>query len=82
MRPLPDEALLIGFDRCAFYEHHNRHWQIEHYHRVIKPVCNLERFQVRGGQAIKNHLFSALYGFVQLQKLRAVDVIENGYRPA
>jgi hypothetical protein len=59
---LPDEALLTGFDWRAFEEQHGWHWQIEQYHRAIKQVGNSERFQVRGGPAIKNHLFfSALW---------------------
>jgi len=77
---LADEAALTDFDRRAFAEQHDRHWQIEQYHRAIKQVCNIERFQVRGAQAIKNHLFSALYGFVHLQKMTAMDLIGNCYR--
>lgn len=50
------------------------------YHRAIKQVCNIEHFQVRGRQAIKNHLFAAICGFVQLQRLRAMDLISNCYR--
>lgn len=77
---LANEDSLTGFDRRAFAEQHDRHWQIEQYHRAIKQVCNIERFQVRGAQAIKNHLFSAIYGFVQLQKMTAMDLIGNCYR--
>jgi hypothetical protein len=30
--------------------------------------------------AVKNHLFAAICGYVQLQPLRAMDIISNGYR--
>ena len=53
---------------------------IEQYHRTIKQVCHIEHFQVRGNVAIKNHLFAAICGYVQLQRLRAMDVISNCYR--
>ncbi|MDD2800763.1 MAG: hypothetical protein PHC94_06765 [Methylobacter sp.] len=54
-------------------------WQIEQYQRAIKQVCNIERFQVRSKGAIKNHLFAAICGFVQLQKLSFAAVINNCY---
>ncbi len=66
-------------DRLAFAEQHDRHWQIEQYHRAIKQVCNIEHFQVRSKGVIKNHLFAAIYGYVQLQKLAALALIRNGY---
>jgi len=39
-----------------------------------------EHFQVRGSQAIKNHLFAAIYCYVQLQRLKALDLIQNCHR--
>lgn len=76
---LPSEEQTATFDRNAFAEQHARHWQIEQYHRTIKQVCNIERFQVRSKGAIKNHLFAAICGFVQLQKLSFAAVINNCY---
>lgn len=76
---LANEDQLSSFDRKAFAEQHDRHWQIEQYHRAIKPVCNIEHFQVRSKGAIKNHLFAAICGFVQLQKLSAMALINNSY---
>lgn len=76
---LPDNEKTAAFDNKAFTEQHDRHWQIEQYHRAIKQVCNIERFQVRNKRAIKNHLFSAICGFVQLQKLSFAEVINNCY---
>jgi len=43
---LANEDPLRSFDRNAFAEQHDRHWQIEQYHRAIKQVCNIEHFQV------------------------------------
>ncbi len=76
---LPDEEKTAVFDKKAFTEQHDRHWQIEQYHRAIKQVCNIERFQVRNKRAINNHIFSPICGFVQLQKLSFADVINNCY---
>ena len=76
---LPDKEKTTDFDNKAFTEQHDRHWQIEKYHRAIKQVCNIERFQVRSKGAIKNHLFAAICGFVQLQKLSFAEVINNCY---
>jgi len=76
---LPNEEKTVDFDNKAFKEQHDRHCQIEQYHRAIKQVCNIERFQVRSKGAIKNHLFAAICGFVQLQKLSFAEVINNCY---
>lgn len=76
---LPSDGQTASFDHKAFTEQHDRHWQIEQYHRAIKQVCNIERFQVRSKGAIKNHLFAAICGFVQLQKLSFAAVINNCY---
>ena len=77
---LTDAAQLSSFDKTAFDEQHDRHWQIEQYHRAIKQVCNIERFQVRSKQPILNHIFAAIMGYVCLQQLCFLDVITNCYR--
>ncbi len=76
---LPDDGQLASFDRKAFLEQHDKHWHIEQYHRAIKQVCNIENFQVRSKTAIRNHLFAALCGYVQFQKLSAMSLIDNCY---
>ena len=58
---------------------HDTHWHIEQYHRAIKQVCNIESFQMRGKAAIKTHVFAAICGYVELQKMRAIDLIKNCY---
>jgi len=74
------ETKFSMFGRLDFEKLHDQHWKIEQYHRAIKQVCNIESFQVRGKVAVKNHLFAAICGYVELQKLRAMDVISNCYR--
>lgn len=77
---LPDTDRLSTFGHDAFVRQHDRHWQIEQYHRAIKQVCHIEHFQVRNETPIRNHVFSALCGYVHLQRLQAADVIANAYR--
>lgn len=76
---LPNNEPLAVFDRKRFIELHNKHWQIEQYHRVIKQVCHIEQFQVRSQTAIRNHIFSSLCAYVRLQHLRVTDLISNCY---
>lgn len=77
---LPDESTLANFNREDFLKVHDKHWKIEEYHRVIKQVCHVENFQVRTEVAIRNHIFAALLGFVQLQKMCTSELISNCYR--
>lgn len=71
---------LINFKKIDFDNLHDRHWKIEQYHRTIKQVCNIESFQVRNKVAVKNHIFSAICGYVKLQQMRATEMIVNCYR--
>ncbi len=77
---LPEADQLAAFDRAAFGHRHDQHWQIEHYHRVLKQVCNIEHFRVRRPLAIRNHIFAALCGYVQLQQMCVTNMISNCYR--
>jgi hypothetical protein len=76
----PNDEAWAAVDRPAFLKLHDQHWQIEQYHRTLKQVCHIEHFQVRQPTAIRNHVFAAICGYVQLQRLRANDVIRNCYR--
>lgn len=76
---LADGEQLSNFERSTFIAQHDKHWHIEQFHRAIKQVCNIERFQVRSKTAIRNHLFAAICGYVQLQKLSAGSFIDNCY---
>ena len=58
---------------------HDAHWCIERFHRAIKQVCNIERFQVRNENPIKNHIFCAIKAFVQLELMRINEKIAHWY---
>jgi hypothetical protein len=77
---LPDGESLSHISRQQFKQIHDSHWQIEAFHRVIKQVCNIERFHVRSGQAIRNHCFCSLRAFAQLQTMRIHGLIANLYQ--
>ncbi|NJR53148.1 MAG: transposase [Leptolyngbyaceae cyanobacterium CSU_1_3] len=77
---LPELAALKLVTRETFKQVHDRHWQIESFHRVIKQVCNIERFQVRNEPAIRNHFFCALSAFSKLQTMRMEGLIDNLYQ--
>lgn len=62
-----------------FQKIHDQHWGIEEYHRALKKVCNIERFQVRESRAIRTHIFCAIRCFVQLECLRFKGQIINWY---
>jgi len=47
---------------------------------MLKQVCNVERFQVRGKVPILNHIFAALSSFVELQKMQFMGDIDNAYQ--
>ena len=68
-----------AFNCADFEKWHDDHWKIEQYHRSIKQVCNIESFQVRGKSAIKTHIFAAICGYVELQRLCVIDLIKNCY---
>lgn len=76
---LSDDQLLTSFDRNRFVKLHDQHWLLSQYHRVIKQVCHIEHFQVRSQNAIRNHIFASICGYVRLQYLRVTDLIENCY---
>ena len=58
---------------------HDAHWCIERFHRAIKQVCNIERFQVRNENPIKNHIFCAIKAFVKLEFMRINEKITHWY---
>lgn len=64
----------IDFERI-----HDAHWSVERFHRAIKQVCNIERFQVRNENPIKNHIFCALKAFVKLEFMRFNNAICHWY---
>jgi hypothetical protein len=77
---LPNDTELRQLNRQDFRQIHDSHWQIESFHRVIKQVCNIERFQVRTESAIRTHCFCALQAFCKLQTMRVEGLIDNLYQ--
>jgi hypothetical protein len=75
----PNLQELSSINWADFKRIHDQHWGIEQYHRALKQVCNIERFQVRESQAIRTHIFCAIRGFVQLEFLRITAQIANWY---
>jgi len=70
---------LSAINWTEFEKIHDQHWGIEQYHRALKQVCNIERFQVRESQAIRTHIFCSIRAFIQLELLRFNDKILNWY---
>ena len=70
---------LDGITKLDFERVHAGHWCIERYHRALKQVCNIERFQVRNENPIKNHIYCALKAFVRLEFMRIDRKIAHWY---
>ena len=75
----PEGDRLQAFTRSDFENLHNQHYGIEAYHRILKQVCNGEHFHVRTQVAIRNHIFCALCGYIQLETAPVKGVIANHY---
>lgn len=76
----PELERLQHLTRKIFKAVHDDHWKIECFHRVIKQVCNIERFYVRDEQAIRNHCFCALRAFCRLQTMCIQGLLNNCYQ--
>lgn len=70
---------LDGITQADFERSHAAHWSIERFHRAIKQVCNVERFQVRRENLVRNHIFCALKAFVRLEFMRFEKIISHWY---
>tara|TARA_Y100000815_G_C13237539_1_gene460556 strand:- start:50 stop:976 length:927 start_codon:yes stop_codon:yes gene_type:complete len=70
---------LESITQVDFNRVHDAHWCIERFHRAIKQVCNIERFQVRNSNPIKNHVFCAIKAFVKLEFMRLNEEILHWY---
>jgi Transposase DDE domain len=76
-------AKLENLDQISqddFTKNHANHWQIETFHRAIKQVCNIEKFQVRKSWAIRNHIYCAIRAFSKLEIMKTKQVITNWYQ--
>jgi hypothetical protein len=70
---------LENIKKTDFKRLHDAHWGVERFHRAIKQVCNIEHFQVRNENPIKNHIFCALRAFVKLELMRFNELITHWY---
>ena len=77
---LPETSPLDAYQGDDFKIAHDAHWHIEQYHRAIKQLCHIEHFQVRGKIPISNPIFSALCGYVHLQKVCATQLLSSLYQ--
>ena len=67
-------------NRSDFKKFHDMHWLIECFHRVIKQVCNIEKFQVRKSHAIRTHIYCALRAFCKLEIMKTKQISNNWYK--
>lgn len=59
-----------GLFITSFNYLHDIHWKIEQFHRALKQLCSVEKFQVRRKRLILNHVFASLLGFVYLSTMQ------------
>lgn len=74
-----DESELMNWNRFDFRELQTIHWGIECYHRALKQLWGLSKFQVRTTEAIVTHIFCSLRAFCQLELMRIQATIESWY---
>jgi hypothetical protein len=74
-----NESELENWNRSQFRKLQSIHWGIECYHRALKQLCGLSKFQVRKTEAIITHVFCSLRAFCELELMRTTDIIESWY---
>jgi hypothetical protein len=77
---MPKLDMLDDLNYADFEFAHNAHWNIERFHRAVKQLCNIEKFQVRKTEAIHTHIFCSLVAFINLECMRIKNVIANWYK--
>lgn len=78
---LPDFEEVKQIEKREFLARHLIHWGIECYHRALKQLCGIKQFLVRKSQAILNHFFCSIRGFVKLELMKKNGQIDNWYEP-
>ena len=74
-----NESELKKWTRCDFRKLQTIHWGIECYHRALKQLCGLSKFQVRKTEAIVTHVFCSLRAFCQLELMRIKETVDSWY---
>lgn len=72
---LPEQEAIEEITRKDFRELRSSHWGIECYHRAIKQLCGIKRFQVRTSSAILTHFFCSIRAFTKLELMRTEELI-------
>ena len=65
--------------RSGFNPLHQHYWAMEEYHRVLKQLCNIERFQVRGKQQVRDHIFAAIFRYTCLKAMKVSESLRSIY---
>ena len=76
-KPIDDDEKIGGE---TFKNIHSIHWNIEQFHRAIKQLCNIEKFQVRKTQAVATHIFCSYLSYIKLELARSKNLIVNWYQ--
>ncbi|MBF0622537.1 MAG: transposase [Magnetococcales bacterium] len=58
----------LDSDEFSILPYTERNWAIENYHRGLKKFCGVERSQVRGAIAQRNHIGCAIRAFLRLER--------------
>ncbi len=58
----------LEIDDLGIVKYTEWNWAIENYHRGIKQYCGIERAQVRGEKAQRNHIGLAIRAFLRLER--------------
>lgn len=65
--------------QATFKDLHDKHWGIEQFHRALKQLCSVEKFQVRRKRLILNHVFASILGFVYLSTNQRIKKMYQWY---
>ncbi|MBF0621312.1 MAG: hypothetical protein HQL54_05245 [Magnetococcales bacterium] len=58
----------VDSDELSILPYTEWSWAIENYHRGLKQFCGVERSQVRGAVAQRNHIGCAIRAFLRLER--------------
>ena len=58
----------LDMDDLSILKYTEWSWSIENYHRGLKQFCGIERAQVRGAKAQRNHIGLAIRAFLRLER--------------
>ena len=76
-RPINDNGVIC---EETFKKVHLIHWNIEQFHRAIKQLCNIEKFQVRKTKAVSTHIFCSYLSYIKLELARSKNLIVHWYQ--